>query len=164
MSYPQNGSIANGSRRTTPVLPAAAAVVSLPSVAPKKTPFIQLKACITRGIVVARRPPNTMALMGTPSGSSQTLLRTGLLVAGAVKRAFGCAALSGEPLRQGLPSQSVSCSGASSSLPSHQTSPSGVVATFVKIVSCEIIFTPFAFVLTFVPGATPKYPASGLTA
>src|SRR5271167_1018543 len=97
MLYPQNGSIAKGSRRTTPTLPAAAAVVSLPSVAPKKTLFIQLKACMTNGIVVARRPPKTIALMGTPSGSSHNLLRAGLFVAGAVKREFGCAALSGEP-------------------------------------------------------------------
>src|SRR5579859_7794142 len=107
MLYPQNGSIANGSRRTTPTLPAAAAVVSLPRVAPKKTPFIQLNACITRGMVVARRPPKTIALMGTPSGSSANLLSAGLFVEGDVKREFGCAAFSGDPFFHGLPTQSV---------------------------------------------------------
>src|SRR5258708_6254242 len=118
MSYPQNGSIAKGSRRTTPTLPAAAAVVSLPSVAPKKTPFIQLNACMTSGIVVARRPPKTIALIGTPSGSSANLLRAGLLVDGDVKRELGCAAFSVDPLFQGLPTQSVSSSGVSPSSPS----------------------------------------------
>ena len=70
MLYPQKGSIAIGSRRTTPTLPVAAAVVSEPSVAPKNTPFIQLNACMTSGIVVARRPPKMIALIGTPFGSS----------------------------------------------------------------------------------------------
>src|SRR5215470_6916223 len=100
--------MAKGSRRTTPTLPAAAAVVSDPRVAPKKTPLIQLNACITRGMVVARRPPKMMALMGTPAGSSQNLERTGLLVAGAVKRELGCAAFSGELWVQGRPFQSMS--------------------------------------------------------
>src|SRR5580704_8761144 len=151
MSYPQNGSIANGSRRTTPTLPAAAAVVSLPSVAPKKTPFIQLKACITSGTVVARRPPKMMALMGTPSGSSENLLRAGLFAAGEVKRELGCAALSGEPFFQGLPVQSVSSSGGSPSMPSHQTVLSLVSATFVKMVSCDTVFIALGFVVALVP-------------
>src|ERR1700742_4921000 len=101
MLYPQKGSIARGSRRTTPTLPVAAAVVSLPRVAPKKMPFIQLNACMTSGTVVARRPPKTMALMGTPSGSSTNLLIAGLLLAGDVKRAFGCEAFSVEPFFHG---------------------------------------------------------------
>src|SRR5258708_5238890 len=143
MLYPQKGSIANGSRRTTPTLPAAAAVVSLPSVAPKKTPFIQLNACITSGTVVARRPPKMTALMGTPFGSSQNLLRAGLFVAGAVKRELGCAAFAGAPGSHGLPVQSVRSAGGSPSLPSHQTSPSFVMATFVTIVSCETVFIAF---------------------
>src|SRR5258708_38693325 len=139
MSYPQKGSIAIGSRRTTPTLPAAAAVVSLPSVAPKKTPFIQLKACITSGTVVARRPPKTTALMGTPCGSSENLLKAGLLVAGAVKREFGWAALLDEEGSHGLPVQSVRSDRFSPSLPSHHTSPSLVTATFAKIVSCRTV-------------------------
>src|ERR1700733_916032 len=94
MLYPQKGSIANGSRRTTPTFPAAAAVVSDPSVAPMKTPCAQLNDCITSGIVVARRPPKMMALIGTPWGSSQNFERQGLFTAGAVKREFGWAAFS----------------------------------------------------------------------
>src|SRR5277367_5346029 len=131
MLYPQKGSIAMGSRRTTPTLPTAAAVVSEPSVAPRKTPWVQLNACITNGTVVARRPPKTIALIGTPCGSSANLERAGLLVLGAVKRAFGCAAFSFDPFFHGRPCQSVSSSGTSPSLPSHQTSPSLVSATFV---------------------------------
>src|SRR3712207_705661 len=87
-----NGSMAIGSRRTTPVCPVAAAVVSLPSVAPTYTPCIQLNAWYTSGIVRLRRPPKTMAVTGTPAGSSHAGSMTGLFVAGAVKRLFGCAA------------------------------------------------------------------------
>src|SRR5579872_1926311 len=156
MLYPQNGSIAKGSRRTTPTCPAAAAVVSLPMVAPKKTPFIQLNACMTSGTVVARRPPKMIALIGTPAGSSENLLRHGLLLAGAVKRELGCAAFACDPGCHGLPSQSVSSPGTSPSMPSHQTPPSLVIATFVKSVSCETVFIALGLVLAFVPGATPK--------
>ena len=53
-----------------PTLPVAAAVVSEPSVAPMNTPCIQENACMTSGIVVARRPPNMIAEIGTPAGSS----------------------------------------------------------------------------------------------
>src|SRR5882724_6245634 len=113
MLYPQKGSIANGSRRTTPTLPVAAAVVSEPSVAPMKTPCAQLNDCITSGIVVALRPPKMMALIGTPAGSSQNLDRQGLFVAGAVKREFGCAAFSADLPSHGFPRQSVRCAGTS---------------------------------------------------
>src|SRR5262249_13175650 len=94
MLYPQNGSIAIGSRRTTPTLPVAAAVVSEPSVAPRNTPCDQLNDWSTSGMVVARRPPNTIAEIGTPCGSSANFERDGLLRIGAVKREFGCAAFS----------------------------------------------------------------------
>src|SRR5512140_2325984 len=93
MLYPQNGSIAIGSRRTLPIVPAAAAVISEPMVAPAYTPELQLNAWYTSGIVVARRPPKMNALIGTPSGSSQCGSIVGHCRAGAVKRAFGCAAL-----------------------------------------------------------------------
>src|SRR5882672_6067947 len=111
---------------------------------------------MTSGIVVARRPPKTIALIGTPSGSSANLLRAGLLVDGDVKRELGCAAFSVDPFFQGLPTQSVSSSGVSPSSPSHQTPPSFVVATFVKIVSCDTVVMAFGFVTALVPGATPK--------
>src|SRR5579872_1870566 len=48
--------------------------------------------------------------------------------------------------------------------PSHQTSPSGSNATFVKIVSFAIAAMALGLVFSLVPGTTPKYPASGLIA
>src|SRR5438552_18166620 len=112
MWYPQNGSIAIGSRRTTPCLPVAAAVVSDASVAPRNTPCAQLNDCITSGTVFDLRPPKMIALIGTPCGSFTRDDSIGLFVAGAVKREFGCAAFSADPFFHGRPCQSVSSSGA----------------------------------------------------
>jgi hypothetical protein len=148
--------MAIGSRRTTPTLPVAAAVVSEPMVAPRNTPWVQLNACSTRGTVSLRRPPKMMAEMGTPSGSLMCFESTGLLVAGAVKRLFGCAAFSVDPFFQGRPCQSVSSSGVSPSIPSHQTSPSLVVATLVKMVSRATDAIALRLEWLLVPGATPK--------
>src|SRR6266850_5525923 len=122
-----------GSRLNWPTLPAAAAVVSLLVVAPRNVPCCQSKDSVTRGTTLARRPPNRMASIGTPLGSSHSLAMTGHCLAGVVKRALGWAA--GRALEgfQGLRSQSVSSPGLSSVMPSHQTSPSGVIAQFVKI-------------------------------
>ena len=72
-----NGSIAIGSRRTTPTWPVAAAVVSLDRVAPMNVPCVQSRASVTSGIVVLRRPPNRMASIGTPRGSSYSGARMG---------------------------------------------------------------------------------------
>ena len=49
-------------------------------------------------------------------------------------------------------------------MPSHQTSPSGVSATFVKITFLCSVFIAFGLVWSEVPGATPKKPFSGLIA
>src|ERR1041385_6837028 len=120
------------------------------------------------GIVVAHRPPKMIALMGTPSGFSQSGSMVGHCEAGAVKRAFGCAALApvsfpiaGVHL---LPCQSVHSAGGASVMPSHQTPPSGVKASLVKIEFFASVAIAFGFVLSEVPGATPKNPASGLIA
>ncbi len=78
-----------------------------------------------------RRPPKTIAEIGTPRGSFARGDRYGLFVMGAVNRAFGCAAFSLEAGVHGRPCQSTRDSGTGPSLPSHQTSPSGVSATFV---------------------------------
>src|SRR5216683_1465237 len=121
-----------GSRRITPTVPVIAAVVSEPIVAPRYTPWVQLNDCRTSGTVVERRPPKRIAEIGTPFGSSTKRDRAGLFFIGAVNRLFGCAAYSAEPFVHGRPRQSVSRSGTSPSMPSHQTSPSGVSATFVK--------------------------------
>src|SRR5687767_15932921 len=102
-----NGSMAIGSRRTTPVWPVAAAVVSLPSDAPTYTPCIQLNAWNTSGIVRLRRPPNTIAVTGTPSGSSHAGSSTGVFVAGAVKRLLGWAAAHVQLGDHSLPCQSI---------------------------------------------------------
>src|SRR6266852_3815550 len=148
--------MAIGSRRTTPTLPVAAAVVSDPIVAPRKTPCAQLKAWSTSGTVVLRRPPKMIAEMGTPSGSLTCLERAGLFVIGEVKRELGCAAFSEEAGVHFWPRQSMHSLGGSPSLPSHHTSPSGSSATLVKIVSWLMVFIAFGLEWKFVPGTTPK--------
>src|SRR3989441_9791155 len=119
-------------------------------------------------MVAARRPPKINAWSGTPLGSSQAGSMVGHCEAGAVKRALGgaafapvCLAISGV---QRLPCQSRHSAGGSSVMPSHQTPPSGVSATLVKIEFFESVIIAFGFVLADVPGATPKKPASGLMA
>lgn len=83
---------------------------------------------------------------------------------------LGCAPSTGLPSAScaprfhGLPCQSIPDSGTSPSAPSHQTVPSGLRRTFVKIVLRVIVCTILGLVLLFVPGATPKKPVSGLTA
>src|SRR5215510_8590971 len=119
-------------------------------------------------MVEARRPPKMKAWSGTPLGSSQCGSMVGHCAAGAVKRALGCAAfapvclaISGVHL---FPCQSRHSAGGSSVMPSHQTPPSGVKATLVKIEFLARVVIAFGFVFTEVPGATPKKPASGLMA
>src|SRR5438874_2288286 len=109
-----------------------------------------------------------IALIGTPLGFSQSGSIVGHWAAGAVKRALGCDALapvsfaiSGVHL---LPCQSWHSAGGSAVMPSHQTPPSGVNATLVKIELVARVAMAFGFVLAEVPGATPKNPASGLIA
>src|SRR5580658_7663966 len=119
-------------------------------------------------MVVERRPPNTNALMGTPSGFSHSASIDGHCAAGAVKRPLGCAALAPVCLAisgvHGSPRQSMHLAGGSSVMPSHHTPPSGVSATLVKIELRLNVAIAFGLVLSLVPGATPKNPASGLMA
>src|SRR3984957_21277577 len=89
MLYPQNGSMANGSRRRLPTAPAAAAVVSEAMIDPRKTPCPQSLDWKTSGTTEARRPPNRMASMGTPAGSSHSEAMAGSWAAGTVNRALG---------------------------------------------------------------------------
>src|SRR5574337_38718 len=111
----------------------------------------------------ARRPPKRMAEMGTPSGSSQLVEIDGHCLAATVKRELGWAA--GPSLEtHELPRQFTRPAGGVGSLPSHHGSPSGVTATLVKIVLRSMAAVMLGFVLTLVPGATPKNPASGLMA
>ncbi len=109
-----------------------------------------------------------MALSGTPFGSSQFASIIGHWDTGAVNRAFGCAA--GDPVVRpisgvhGFPCQSTHSAGGVSVMPSHQTPPSGVSATFVKIVLRAMVAMATGLVVAEVPGATPNTPASGLIA
>src|SRR6185312_936300 len=120
------------------------------------------------GMVCERRPPKIIALIGTPFGSSQAESIVGHCEAGAVKRAFGCAAFAPVSLLicgvHRLPCQSMHSAGGSSVIPSHHTPPSGVRATLVKMEFFASVAIALGFVLFDVPGATPKKPASGLMA
>src|ERR1035438_9515592 len=84
--------MAIGSRRSVPTFAVIAAVVSLLTVAPRNAPCCQLKASVTSGTIPARLPPNRMASMGTPLGSSHSGAITGHCAAAQVNREFGCAA------------------------------------------------------------------------
>src|SRR5258705_5290788 len=119
MLYPQNGSIAIGSRRSSPILPAAAAVFSLEMIEPRNVPCCQDRASVTSGTTVARRPPNRIAEIGTPLGFSHSGETTGHWRIGVVKRALGCAAL--RPLSgvHGRRSQSTRPAGGGSVISSH---------------------------------------------
>src|SRR3954451_15979411 len=156
--------MANGSKRSSPTAPAAAAVFSELIVAPRKTACSQSNASRTSGAPEERRPPNRNASIGTPAGSSHSGAIDGHSAAGVVKRAFGWAAGVSDSGVQSLPFQSIRCSGWSSLIPSHQTSPSSVLAQLVKIVFSRIVAIAFGLVFLAVLGATPKKPASGLTA
>ena len=86
----------------------------------------------------ARRPPNMIAEIGTPCGSSQFGAIDGHCDAGAVKREFGWAPLRRLPSGsfmsgvQGFPFQSrAPCVGAGSSWLSHHTVLSSFRTTFV---------------------------------
>src|SRR6185503_4885299 len=164
MLYPQNGNMAMGSRRTTPTFPVAAAVVSEDKVAPRNVPCCQLRASTTRGTRSCRRAPNNMASIGTPFGFSNSGEIDAHCTAGVVKRLLGCAAFSREDGVHGRPCQSRASAGGGSSCPSHHGVPSGLSATFVKMVLRWIMSKAFGLVARFVPGTTPKNPASGLTA
>src|SRR5579862_6902243 len=163
MLYPQNGSIAIGSRRTMPTLPVAAAVVSLAIVAPTNTPCCQSNDSYTSGATRARRPPKINAEIGTPSGASHFGEILGDWCAGTVYRAFGCAAGPFDVSHNSF-FQLTSPLGGGPPMPSHHGSRSGVIATFVKIVFCRNAPITLRFVFIPVPGATPKNPASGLIA
>src|ERR1700678_2918614 len=102
--------------------------------------------------------------MGTPEGSSRAGSMVGHWLAGAVKRPLGWAAGVFEAGVQGLARQSRQWSGGVSVMPSHQTPPSGVRATLVKIVLRASVAIALGLVFAEVPGATPKKPVSGLMA
>ena len=104
-----------------------------------------------------RRAPKMNAEIGTPAGSSQCGSSDGHCADDTVKRAFGCAALRPQSGVQSLPCQSIEVRGRLlRSCPSHQTSPSSVSATFVKMTFFLSISIALGFDSYDVPGATPK--------
>src|SRR4051812_36732719 len=131
---------------------------------PRNTPWRHDVASVTNGTLVARRPPKRIAEIGTPFGSSHSGAIDGHCAAGVVKRALGWAAGSSESGVQSRPFQSMACAGTSPVMPSHQMSPSSVRAQLVKIELRSIVPIALGLVLWLVFGATPKKPASGLTA
>src|SRR5581483_6548435 len=137
--------MAIGSRRNWPTFPAAAAVVSLLAVAPRKVPCCQLNASVTSGTIPARRPPKRMASMGTPSGFSNSGAITGHWLAGVVKRALGCAAFRPASGVYGRRFQTISYAGFFSVIASHPTSPSGVTAQLEKIEFRVAVSMAYAF-------------------
>src|ERR1700744_4271172 len=96
------------------------------------TPCSQSSDSATSGATVERRPPNRKAEIGTPAGSSHSGAIDGHWPAGVVKRAFGWAAGVPDSGVHSLRRQSVRCAGGVLVRPSHQISPSGVLATLVK--------------------------------
>src|SRR6202165_5738270 len=155
MLYPQKGSMAMGSRRSSPTLPAAAAGVSLLTIPPRNVPCCQLKDSVTSGTTPARRPPKRIASIGTPLGSSHSGAITGHWLAGAVKRALGWAALREEAGVHGRRNQSINSAGFSPVICSHHMSPSGVIAQFVKMEFFVAVSMGVRFDFMLVPGATP---------
>src|SRR5262249_41264172 len=105
-----------------------------------------------------------MASIGTPFGSSHSGAITGHCLAGVVNRALGCAALRPDSGVHGRRSQSISSAGFSSVMPSHHTSPSGVMAQLVKMELRVAVSMALRFDFMLVPGAAPKKPYSGLMA
>src|SRR5690242_13396469 len=96
------------------------------------------------------------AEIGTPAGLSHSGSSDGHCVAATVNRAFGWAALRPQPGVHDLPCQSVRCTGGSFVIPSHQTSPSSVNATLVKITFARKVSIALGLDSYDVPGATPK--------
>ena len=103
--------------------------------------------------------------MGTPEGFSHSGAIIGHCCAGVQKRELGCEDNSPFSGDQSRFRQSVKWEGGTSVIPSHQTSPSSVSATLVKIeFPFSTVRIAFALVPQPVPGATPKNPNSGFTA
>src|SRR4051795_12225420 len=130
-----------------------------------KVPCVQSRDSVTSGTVVLRRPPNRIAEIGTPLGSSYSGARIGHCVIGVQNRLLGWLEGSSESGVQSLPFQLVRCAGGSSVIPSHQMSPSSVRATFVNTeLPWSMVRIALGLVSQPVPGATPNRPYSGLRA
>ena len=117
------------------------------------------------GAVFARRPPNTIAEIGTPFVELNSLDMQGQFSAFAVNLELGCAPFSPQSGSHFSPFQFRALRGGVLLRPSHQTVLlSRSWTTFVKIVSLFVVARALGFDFALVPGATPKKPYSGLTA
>src|SRR5437868_3990939 len=152
--------MAKGSKRSSPTVPAAAAVFSDDMIDARNTPWSQSNDSVTSGTLVARRPPNRTAEIGTPAGSSHSGAIDGHCAAGTVNRAFGWAAGVPDAGVQSLPFQSTRWAGGADRS-SHHTSPSSVSAQLVKMAFSSSVCSALRLDCSLVPGATPKNPASG---
>src|SRR5437879_7621245 len=94
-------------------------------------------------MVSLRRAPKMNAEIGTPSGLSHSASSEGHCVEATVKRALGCAALRPQSAVHARPVQSVRRAGTSRVIPSHQTSPSSVSASLVKMVLSLMVSMQF---------------------
>src|SRR6185312_3545974 len=104
-----------------------------------------------------------MAEIGTPRGSRLFSESEGHCAKGAVKRALGCAAFVDDCGVHSFPIQSIPWDGGFPN-PSHHGLPSSVLRTLVNSVLRCVICSALGLVRSLVPGATPKNPASGLSA
>ena len=95
-----------------------------------------------------------IAERGTPSGFCQSGSIRGIGM-GAVKREMGWAPFRPDSgVHRSFPIDPLS--GAGTPMSSHQTSPSGVSTTLIKMLFLEKVATAFGLDFVEVPGATPK--------
>src|SRR6476660_4462124 len=106
-------------------------------------------------MVVLRRPPNRIAEIGTPRGSSYSGAMIGHCVIGVQNRELGWELGSSLSGVQSPPFRTVRWAGGSSVIPSHQVSPSSVSGTLVDgELPLAMGRMALGLVLQPVPGAT----------
>ena len=153
-----------GSRRSCPTFPRRRPLFRYLRLRQGMFRVAKMNASVTSGTMLARRPPNNMASMGTPFGSSHSGAITGHCPAGVVKRAFGCAAFRPDSGDQGRRNQSMRWAG----FFSHPFPPDVSVFRHGAVGKNGILLSQSALRLRSisccVPGATPKNPYSGLMA
>ena len=129
------------------------------------TPCSQSNASRTSGTTVERRPPNRIASIGTPAGSSHSAAIDGHLRGRrreARVRVRGRASRSRASSRRRASRSRARA--ARSSCPPTRRRRRRCSAQLVKIEHFRIVAIAFGFVSRPCPGATPKNPASGLIA
>src|SRR5262249_2509789 len=114
--------------------------------------------------VFLRRPPNRIAEIGTPLGSSYSSAMIGHCLMGAQNLELGCEDSSPLAGVQSRPFQPLRRSGGVP-WPSHPASPASGSATLGHSeLPCSSVRIALGLVVQSVPGATPNKPFSGLAA